>query len=293
MSKGCIAIPARQFQDTLDKETTLSADYTLFIDESGEAGIKKVRKGEQPGASPYMTMGAVLIPTTQMDQFSESLSTLKESIGKPTLHCSSLKHYELLHFAKTLSKENIRIFGVVSKKETLGEYKAAIEDNPKKYYNKCAQYLLERVGWFLKTRSIQPHQLDIIFEKANVDYDGLANLIRKCQVTPLREPTKMLRYISADRISSLEKHKHIALCAADLVAHALYRCVDKNNKNFGIVEPRYLRELSGRFFGNPNNNNILGAGLYCVHSVRDLDADEEVMELFQNMKSEQLKAYDL
>lgn len=44
------------------------------------------------------------------------------------------------------------------------------------YYNKCAQYLLERIGWFLESRKISSSNVQIIFEKANVDYDKMKNL---------------------------------------------------------------------------------------------------------------------
>ncbi|WP_273146002.1 DUF3800 domain-containing protein [Oceanicaulis alexandrii] len=260
--------------------------YTLFIDESGEAGIARVRDAEQPGASPYMTMGAVIVPNAHLDSLSECLESVKKTIGKQELHCSNLKHFELLFFAKSMAKEKVRFFGAISKKKTLGPYKTAIKDNPRKYYNKCAQYLLERVGWFMGNRSLMPHQLDIVFERANVDYDALANLIRRCQDSPLHESTKQLRNISADRIYSIEKNEHPALCIADLVAHALYKCVDKTERNFGIVEPRYLRELSPRFFGNPETAKALGAGLYCVHSVRDLELEDEAAQLFHSMTPE-------
>ncbi len=123
----------------------------------------------------------------------------------------------------------------------------------------------------------------ILFSKANVDYDALANLIRSCQDKPLHDMTKKLRNVSADRISAIAKNEHPALCIADLVAHALYKCVDKNDKNFGIIEARYLRELSPRFFANPITSKALDGGLYCVHSMRDLELEDEATQLFQSM----------
>ena len=257
----------------------MTNEYTLFVDESGEAGISKVRSEGQTGASPYMTMGAVLVPMRAMADVTARLKQVEYELGKNGLHCSKLKHYELLHFARTMAKSETRIFGVISKKETLGKYKYAIRENSKKYYNKCAQYLLERVGWFLETRGIAPHQLDIVFERANVDYGGLCNLVRRCQDTPKHPFSEKLRHISADRISSMTKNEHPALWMADLVAHALYKCVDRPEKNFGIPEPRYLNELAGRFFGKPETNEVLGAGLYCVHKIHDLDLDSDVEQL--------------
>ena len=35
--------------------------YTFYIDESGDSGTGQVRSGNEGGASPYMTLGGVLL----------------------------------------------------------------------------------------------------------------------------------------------------------------------------------------------------------------------------------------
>lgn len=229
-----------------------------------------------------MTMGAVLVPNSYLDKLLNCLDVVKSKIGKSNLHCSNLKHHELVYYAKQVSTQKVRIFGVISKKETLGSYKSAINENPKMYYNKCAQYLLERVGWYMESRNIQKNNLSIIFEEANVDYKKLRNFIEKCQKNPHHEFTRKLQNISADQISYQKKNENRALWTADLVAHALYCCVNKSDSNLEIVEPRYCRELLPRFFGNPDTGAALGAGLYCVHSLDALQLDQEVSDLFRN-----------
>lgn len=177
----------------------------------------------------------------------------------------------------------MRLFGVISHKATLGSYKDTIADDSSMYYNKCAQYLLERVGWFMEERNIPPKNLDIIFEKANIDYDKMRNLLWSCQSNPKHPSTKRLQNIDISNIAVKEKSEEPLLQVADLVAHALYKCVDKQANNFGIPEPRYLRELSSHFFGHPKNQAVVGAGLYCVHSTRHLKLDSEVEAVLNNM----------
>jgi len=124
--------------------------FTLFIDESGDSGIERVRsEGTLRGASPYMTMGAALIANDSHDAVRDTLNNIKIDVGKRELHCSQLNHYQKLFFIRSISIHKKRLFGVVSYKEALGSYKDAIADSNKMYYNKCAQYLLERVGWFM------------------------------------------------------------------------------------------------------------------------------------------------
>ncbi|WP_188134286.1 DUF3800 domain-containing protein [Rhizobium sp. RU35A] len=261
----------------------MSERYTVFIDESGEAGIGKIRSETSRGASPYMTLGAVLIRNQSWVKITDALGRISADVNKSPLHCSQLNHYQILHFIRQIRKHQMRLFGVISQKSTLKEYKEVISEDSEKYYNKCVQYLLERVGWFMEARQIPRENLDIVFEKANVDYDSMCNLLRACQKTPKREFTKKLKNIDTYKISAKLKNEEPMLQVADLVAHALYKCVDKPEKNFGIPEPRYLRELSPLFFGNPDTQAVVGAGLYCVHNISQLNLDPDVAEVFMNM----------
>lgn len=257
--------------------------FTIFVDESGEAGIEKIRSDSSKGASPYMTLGASLICNSSRKSIEDALEGVISDFGKNSLHCSQLKHYQILHFIRKITQQKIRLFGVISRKETLGLYKDAISDDSKMYYNKCAQYLLERVGWFMESRKIPPENLDIVFEEANVDYGKMRNLLRACQLKPMHENTKKLQNIEISNIYAKKKSEEPLLQMADLVAHALYKCVDKQAQNFGIPEPRYLRELAPRFFGHPETHAVIGAGLYCVHSPRELKLDSDVEEVLINM----------
>lgn len=261
--------------------------FTLFIDESGDSGIGTVRSAEvSRGSSPYMTMGGALIANSSLANARETLEQIRIDVGKKRLHCSDLDHYQKLFYIRCLAKHKKRLFGVISFKDTLGPYKDTIEENSKKYYNKCAQYLLERVGWFMSENQIPADNLDIIFEKGNFDYDKLKALIRACQKNPSHPMTVHLRQINVRNITVKSKIDEPLTQMADLVAHALYKCVDKQDKNHFITEPRYLRELAPRFFGHPETQAIAGAGLYLVHSIDDLELDPEVREVIGAMIAE-------
>ena len=177
----------------------------------------------------------------------------------------------------------MRLFGVISRKGTLGRYKSTIEDDSTKYYNKCAQYLLERVGYFMENRGIPAENLDIVFEKANIDYDKMRNFLWACHSNPKHPNTQKLKFVNLSNIRIEEKKHEPLLQIADLVAHALYKCVDKQDRYHNILEPRYLKEISSHFFGHPDSQLITGGGLYCVHSLKDLKLDAEVHEAIETM----------
>ena len=254
----------------------MTTGMTLYVDESGEAGIRKVRADGAPGASPYMTLGAALIADRHREDFEATLEAIREEVRKKQLHCSELNHYQILHYGRRLMGLEMALFGVISRKDTLGQYKDRIDGDSHKYFNKCVQYLLERVGWYMEAHSIPKSDVAIVFEKANRDYSRMENFLWQVQSNPLQPMAKKLTYLDVSTIEARDKDEEPLLKVADLVAHALFRCVDKRASNMHICEPRYLRELGPKFFGNPTNRKVAGAGLYCVHQPSHLKLDQDV-----------------
>ena len=265
--------------------------YLFLVDESGDAGIEKVRAEGRGGASPYMTLGGVLIAREAVDHARDEIRKLCLEIGKATLHCKELRHFQKLHFAKSVAAMPVVIFGLISYKKTLGGYKEAIEGNSTKFYNTCARYLLERLGEFMALNGLKPHEVDIVFEEGNFAYDKLRNYISICQDRPMGKTAeqlanvKFLQNLSSRRITATPKEDEILLQLPDLVAHAIYKCVDKSNGCFRITEPRYLSEISDLFFADSNNGKIVGKGLKPIHSLRALNLDDDVLNFFDDLKS--------
>ena len=263
--------------------------YLFLVDESGDAGIERVRNEGQGGASPYMTLGGALIALEDAERIRDQMRKLCLEIKKSTLHCKDLKHFQKLHFAKTVSTLPVVTFGLISFKETLGGYKEAIQGNSAKFYNTCARYLLERLGDFMATNGLGSHQVDIIFEEGNFAYEKLRNYIGMCQDRPMgRTPqqlanVKLLRNISSRCITATPKSEELLLQIPDLVAHAIYKCVDKSNASFHITETRYLNEISNLFYSNQENGRIVGKGIKPVHRLRNLGLDEDTLSFFREL----------
>ena len=233
-------------------------DYTFFVDESGQSGIKKIGGAGNKGASPYMTLGGVLVPNTHKSNILSELNKLIDIYGKKDLHCSRLNHNQICRFARVVALEKVKLFGVISHKATLGTYRTEIKDSDKKYYNKCAQYLLERLAHFLELNNIEETQVSIVFEDGNYDYSALKSLIRSCRRKPMNPASKRLVRINPNSISSKMKEEEPLLQVSDLVAHALYRCVDDSPSTYGIQETRYVDELRCKFFRNQKPKKLLG-----------------------------------
>jgi len=265
--------------------------YLFLVDESGDAGIGKIRNKGQGGASPYMTLGGVLIEESRAEFARDQMRKICLEIKKSTLHCKDLRHFQKLHFAKTVSSLPVVVFGLISFKQTLGGYKEVIQGNSTKFYNTCARYLLERLGEFMVENELGRHQVEIIFEEGNFAYDKLRNYIGKCQDRPLGKTpeqlanVKLLRNISSRAITAVPKAEELLLQIPDLVAHSIYKCVDKSNASFQITETRYLREISNLFFADKQNGTIVGKGLKPVHRLKDLGLDSDTLSFFNSLRA--------
>lgn len=254
--------------------------YTLYIDESGEAGIRNVRSGSSLGASPFMTLGAVLTESRRKSEIERCLQRVQKLIGKRNgLHCAQLSHSQKVFYTRSIASQPVICFGLISRKGTLGNYGNRIGHNPRKFYNKCAQYLLERVGKFLQDFAIRADDVDVVFEEGLFDYATLRAFIGICQKNPKHPDTAYLRNINIAKLKSAKKSEESLLQLADLVAHSLYQTVHKSDKNHNIPEPRYLKELQHRFYADGKTGEVLSHGIKLVHELEDIKFDADV-ELF-------------
>lgn len=258
-------------------------NYTLFVDESGQSGIVKTRSGTSGGASRYMTLGGVLVPNAHLVQYRLKLADLAGEFGKPELHCSKLNHNQIVRFAQELSGLQVLLFGVISLKETLGLYKEEIGASDKMYYNKCAQYLLERVGHFMGQNGLTEDDISVCFEEGNFDYSKLRGLIAACRRKPFRPASKHLKNINPQSIYALPKSSEALLQASDLVAHSLFRLVDDGPSSFGVFETRYIAELRHKFHNEPGTGVICGTGIFAVHKLSDIKASDQTQEFLETL----------
>ena len=203
---------------------------------------------------------------------------LKEAISKIPKnwkHATDLNHSQTVYLTREFTKPNLRFFAVISNKSTLGDYASSIEHSPHKFYNKCAVYLLERIGKYLVAKGLEHEIPEVCFEKRNHDFDAMRRYIGKIKDKPMHEDAKYLRVFNPFAIIVRDKSEEDLLKYADLAAHAVYQCANKSESNFGIPEPRYLEELSTKF-GVDAEGKVLGTGIKCIHSLDELKLDADI-----------------
>lgn len=259
-------------------------DFTVYIDESGDTGIAKVRTENSTGSSPYFVLGAVVCQPTAEIHAKNSLAEFKSTIGKSSWkHATELGHPEKVLLSREMGRMTQRYFSVVSNKNTLAEYKDTIAANPHKFYNKCVKYLLENVCQYLGRHLKSDGTLRVVLEERNHDYDGMIRYLTKVKENPIYPQSKNLSVLNPYSIVTRKKGSEDMLEFADFVAHAVYQCTNRSQGNYGIPEPRYFSEMSSRFAGD-KSGRALNVGLKCLHSVEQLQLEPEVQELFVNTR---------
>lgn len=259
--------------------------FRVFIDESGEAGISRVRDGASPGASPYMVLSAVVVQPAAEIEVRRAVEQFRSEIGRKNWkHATELNHSQKVFFCRLVSKLPVRLFGLISRKDTLAEYRDQIDSDPQLYYNKCAQYLLEKVFAYLLPQISQPEHVSIVFERRNHDYDRMIRFLGKVKENPFYSESKVLRLLNPFSIIAVPKGEEDILEVADLVAHGLFQCANKSSSNFSIPEYRYFEEFQSRF-GADERGVILNTGLKCIHSLEKIGLDKNIEEKFRRARA--------
>ncbi|WP_321364343.1 DUF3800 domain-containing protein [uncultured Celeribacter sp.] len=241
--------------------------YIFLVDESGDQDLERYRQNiDSKGSEPFLIFGGALVVTRERGKLEEQLRAIEDRIGKGTLHCSALNHLQRAYYARSAQEIHFLAFGAVSKKETVGSYKGEIEgkEQAERYYNKCAQYLLERIAEFAKLNDIKAKDIRIVFEKKGKhNYTRLRNFISTVRgdQNPKYESSKVLEYIDPQKIEALEKKEEPLLCLADLVAHAIFVSFSETRTNFGIPEQRYFREIKPKFWHEPDTGKVANWGI--------------------------------
>ncbi|PTQ75631.1 DUF3800 domain-containing protein [Celeribacter persicus] len=265
------------------------AKYIFYVDESGDQDLERVRADiSSKGSEPFLIVGGALVVASEHENLKGQLQAIKDRIGKGTLHCSALNHLQKSYYARSAKGLHFLAFGAVSKKETVGNYRSEIAgaEQAESYYNKCAQYLLERVAEFAKLNAIKPKDICIVFEKKGKhNYERLRNFISKVRSDPhpKYENSKTLLNIDPQLIEAVGKNDDELLSLADLVAHALFVSLSETKTNFGIPEQRYFREIKPKFWCDPVTGQIANWGLKFIKGPVNMSLKGETSKMVNKL----------
>ena len=265
--------------------------YTFYIDESGDSNTTKVRTEGTGGATPYMVLGGALVKDKDNELIKSELEDIKKTINK-SLHCAQLNHLQTRYFAKSITRLDVVLFGLISDKGTInkpsrnGVYSEQIGEDFWKYYHKCTVYLLEKLCHYMKENNISRDQINIVIEDSNsFKLQKFKNYIPTILHQPSWKEYKILNLIETNNIAVADKDEKL-LQLADIVAYSLFRCVDNNKSYYGIYETAYLNDLKNKFYHCSDTAKIVSKGIKPIHSLDELKLSDDVKNFFNNLKNE-------
>ena len=262
-------------------------NYTVFVDESGDQGINKIRTSSSGGQSPYLTLGAALVKDDDIGEITAKIKQIADEVkGNQResfqIHFSQMKHKEKVYVCQKFAQLPVIFLGLISKKGTLGGYAQQIKHESAKYYNKNIEYLLEIVGQLFSQHNIGFDKHQIIFEEIkNFNYQQTKNYIDTVRANPMHQKAHQLKHINPSRIESEEKSNAPLLCLADCVAYSLHQCCQDWK---GVYEPRYIHELRSRFHCD-REKYIKYSGIKFIHTIAEC-VPPDVRDFFEELKAE-------
>jgi hypothetical protein len=135
--------------------------FCVFIDESGDAGIKKPHVGRDFSGSDWFILGAVVLRVDNKTLIQQWCNMIKMKCEVPLeqpLHFRSLKRPMKELACKILAELPVRLFVFCSHKDNMRGYHnsraAAVSNDKHWFYNSCIKYLLERVTEFCEAKSL-------------------------------------------------------------------------------------------------------------------------------------------
>jgi hypothetical protein len=126
-------------------------EFTLFVDEAGDPGLRLIAPHDERGASEWFLLGGVLLrrhyEADLVRWVREMRVSLNATQGK-SLHFRKLSATKRLAACSLLAKLPVRAFVVASHKTNMKGHqnpRAAKNSSPDWFYNWCLRLLLERV----------------------------------------------------------------------------------------------------------------------------------------------------
>lgn len=232
-----------------------SYDYVLFIDESGDDGLKRVAPIDVNGSSEWLCIGGLLIRGEAEGELVEWVKDFRQDIQStqgPVLHFRDLSPKKRLRVCQLLAAKRVRAFVVCSNKKNMRGYnneRAAARGGKQWFYNYCVRLLMERATELCHADSLErtgsPKFVKVVFSSRGGHSYGQTKAyweVLKMQAagntTYLNRRQIRHEVLRFGLVEYLPHYQHAGLQLADIVASAFYQAVDARSARWD-VEPAH------------------------------------------------------
>lgn len=238
---------------------TETREYNVYIDESGDEGIKK--------GSKYFILTAIIVNKEEDLVIAKNIDIIKQNLEiniKNQLHWKLLKgRPNKIMIMETISKLNIKIINVVINTKSI----LLIPSN--NIYNFFSGYLYERICWYMND----------VNGIANINISARGNLSKKNLSSYLNSKNHKKFDIDVSKINSIKiipNERKRLLQLADCCCSALFQALKYHDDNHF----EYVSIKQNKIY--IKNDNLLSYGLKLVPSN---SKSHEVFDLINYMKA--------
>ncbi|TDE40815.1 DUF3800 domain-containing protein [Antarcticimicrobium sediminis] len=243
----------------MDHEIMSSYKYVLYIDEAGDDGLTKIRPIDANGASEWLILSGYLIRAEHENSCRDWLDSISDKIQcqSPIIHFRELSPMKGTRAAELLASHPARAFVVASNKKNMRGYRnerAAQAGGKQWFYNWLVRVLLERVTEFcLRDCASTPRSEDkvkILFSKRGGHSYGQTKAYLewlRLQRDPVLKKRKIdFRFLSFQLIDYIPHYQDPGLQCSDIIASAVFRALNIENKNRSIDAATKLAPIMAR-----------------------------------------------
>lgn len=228
-------------------------EYNVYIDESGDEGIKK--------GSKYFILTAIIVKKEKDLEISKSVDTIKNNLEmnvKKQLHWKLLKGLPNKNMIMDIISDlDIKIINVIVDTDDIKFIP------PNNIYNYFSGYLYERICWYMSD----------INGIANINISSRGNLSKKKLEDYLKNNNKInIDYSKIKQFKIIPNERKKLLQLADCCCSALFQALKYNND----IHFNYIKKIKNKLYCK--NNNLLSYGLKIVPS------NSECFELMELIK---------
>lgn len=242
--------------------------YIAYIDEAGDPGIERVRPLDNPGASEWLVIGAMLIEASSERYPVQWVRAILADCGsrQRTLHYKDLREFQKPIACRGLAEKPVNLFAMLSNKKNMRGHtnpRAAAHGNvltsKQWFYNYCLRLILERITDCCLRHSVKtygaPRHVKLIFSNRGghsyghaIAYNEILKAQSRSETTWLKKREIKWQVLDRRLQETWTPQEVAGLQLADVVASSFYQAVDIlpptiwNPANAKLLEPRLTKE---------------------------------------------------
>ena len=218
-----------------------NVNYTVYIDEAGDLGIKRGTK--------WFIISAVIVPISEEPSIRSTLSAIKTKFNIKDIHLRKINDF--YKTAYIISQIKLHTFTTVN---ILMDTDICPLKDSIKTYNYMCRILLERVAWFLRDND---SKANIVLSSRGTKRDG--ELIQYIKYKLIKYDYNEIPDVFC-KIQSKPSSSWDLLQLADICATSMFKAYEINS--LGFVTPCHINNLKDKIYKYNGKSDKYGLKYY-------------------------------